>query len=825
MSDEKDINLHIKSMPIKGVMEDSYLAYAMSVIVSRALPDVRDGLKPVHRRILYAMHREGLQHSKSYSKCAGIVGEVLKKYHPHGDTAVYDALVRFAQDWNLRYPLVDGQGNFGSVDGDPAAAYRYTEARMENITEELLSEIDKETVDFVPNFDGKHEEPKVLPARIPQLLLNGTVGIAVGMATSIPPHNLRELSDALVTIIDDPDIEVGKVADIIQGPDFPTGGIIYNPKDIKIAYTTGKGKVVTRAVAKIEEGDRGSFRIIVTELPYQVNKSTLLEKIADLVKSKKIVSVSDLRDESDRDGIRMVIELKKDAYPKKILNQLFKLTPMQSSFHVNMLALVDGIQPRVLNIKEALSYFIEHRVEVVRRRSEYELRRAEERAHILEGFIIALKNLDAVIKLIRASKTREEAHAGLMKKFALTDIQANAILEMRLAALVALERNKIDEEHKEKKKIIAHLKDLLKSPVKIKALIRKELLEIKEKYGDERRTDISKTQIGKFEETDLIPDENVIVSMTNNDYIKRIPIGTYKSQGRGGVGVRGFKAKDEDNISADKIIVTKNHDNILFFTNRGRVFKIKVYEIPQMTRIAKGQSIVNLIQLAPEEHVTGTITVRNFSDDHNFLMVTKGGVVKKTPVNKYQNIRTGGLIAIKLQPNDELRWILLGRPTDNFVIVTAEGKAILAKTSDARPQGRATMGVRGIRLRGDDVVIGADISTGDKDETLLIIGEKGLGKRTSLSQYTLQHRGGMGVKTANVTSKTGKLVYAKLIKASTGDLLISSAKGSVIRLSIKSVKVSGRATQGVKLIRLKAGDRAVGWNAASDWVVLDNARG
>ncbi|MBN2585135.1 DNA gyrase subunit A [Patescibacteria group bacterium] len=803
--EEKDLIGKVMPRILEEEIRQSYLSYAMSVIVARALPDVRDGLKPVHRRVLYAMNEMGLHPTAKYRKSATVVGEVLGKYHPHGDLAAYDTLVRLAQDFSMRYPLVDGQGNFGSVDGDGAAAMRYTEAKMTKMAEEMLADIDHDTVDFMDNYDGTRKEPKVLPAKVPQLLLNGTMGIAVGMATSVPPHNLGELMDAIAHLVDDPGSSSEDLMEYIKGPDFPTGGVIYNPNEIKQAYLTGKGSIVMRAVAEIEETNRG-FRILVTELPYQVNKSTLVEKIADLVKTKKLIGVSDLRDESDRDGIRIVIELKKDAYPKKVLNQLFKQTAMQSSFHVNNLALVDGIQPQVLDLKSTLQYFIDHRRQVVTRRTQYDLAKAQERAHILEGLKIALDNLDAVIKTIKQSATKEEAHANLMKKFKLSEAQSTAILEMRLQALAGLERKKVEDEYKEKKTLIKELKDILASDARIMGIIKTESLELKDKYGDERRTKVMQKTLGQFSEEDLVPNEEVVITITKGGYIKRQPVTAYKAQKRGGKGIIGMTTKDEDQI--DRIQVAKNHDDILFFTNRGRVFRQRVYEIPQASRIAKGSAMVNVIQLGPEEIVTGILTMQKYEPADNFVMITKRGVIKKTEAVKYANIRANGLIAIKLDEGDELKWVSKSRKGDSVVIITREGQAIHFAEVDARLLGRSTRGVRGVRLRPKDEVVAADVAMSGGDYGMLTISEKGLGKRTSLTQYPLQHRGGIGVKTFNVNEKTGKVIGGQLVaRTLNADLIITSKNGQVIRMPLKGVPMLGRITQGVTLMRFKSSDR------------------
>ncbi|RLC37380.1 DNA gyrase subunit A [candidate division Kazan bacterium] len=805
--DEIESNIgKIRDIQIETEMQDSYLSYAMSVIVSRALPDVRDGLKPVHRRILYSMMESGLRHTAKYRKSAEVSGTVIAFYHPHGDVAVYDAMVRLAQPWNMRYPLVDGQGNYGSIDGDPAAANRYTEARMTSIAEEILSDIDKETVDFIDNYSNTKQEPTVLPTRVPQLLLNGTVGIAVGMATNIPPHNLNELMDAIIYLIKNPDATVDDLMEYVKGPDFPTGGVIFNIKDIKAAYETGKGGIVMRGVAEIVE-HKGGHRIIVSELPYQVNKAALIESVANLVKAKKMIGISDLRDESDRDGIRVVIELRKDAYPQKVLNQLFKMTQMQTTFHVNLLALVDkGLQPKVLNLKQALQQFIDHRRDVVTRRTQYELNKAKERAHVLEGFKIALDNIDAVIKTIKKSETKEDAHANLKKKFKLSDIQASAILEMRLQALAGLERKKVEDEYKEKQKLIKELKILLGDPKKIDEVIVKESEEMKEKYGDERKTRVSKGGVGDFTDMDLIPNEEVVVTMTVGGYVKRQPIDDYRTQRRGGKGVIGMTTKEEDQINSIRVV--NNHDDILFFTDRGRVFKRKVFEVPKAGRIAKGTAVVNLIQIAPDELVTAMIGVAEFKEDEDFIMITKNGVIKKTKMAAYRNIRNNGLIAIKLDEKDALKWVRTSAKGDEVMIVTRNGQSIRFNESDARPLGRSTRGVRGIRLKKDDEVVGADVAKRGVPMNLLVISERGLGKQTMVSQYNVQKRGGSGVKTMNVTNKTGKIIGARLVQRKLNtDIIITSTSGQIIRLPLKGISILGRATQGVRVMRLKGNDK------------------
>ncbi|MBU2595488.1 DNA gyrase subunit A [Patescibacteria group bacterium] len=829
---------------VEDEMRQSYLDYAMSVIVSRALPDVRDGLKPVHRRILFTMHQMGLKSSAKFRKCAAIAGTVVANYHPHGDVAVYDSLVRLAQDFSMRYPLINGQGNFGSLDGDPPAAMRYTEAKMKRITSTLLFDINKNTVDFEPNYDATKKEPKVLPSRIPNLLINGTLGIAVGMATNIPPHNLGEVIDAAVYLLAHPTADVDDLMKFVQGPDFPTGANIYDCKEIYEAYATGKGRIVIRSKASIEEGRRGAFRIIVNEIPYQVNKAGILEKIALLVKSKKLKGIADIRDETDRAGVRMVIELKKDAYPRKVLNQLFKFTQLQETFHVNMLALVDGIQPQVLTLKGILSEFIKHRHEVVVRRTKFELLRAEARLHILEGLRIAIDHINEVIATIKKSANREAAKINLVKKFKLSEIQADAILEMRLAQLAALERQQIEDEYKATLKLIKELKALLASEKKIKEVIKQELLEIKEKYADSRRTKVYKKAVDDLGAEDLVPNEPVIVTITKTNYIKRMPIATYKSQGRGGKGVMGMTTKEEDMV--EHILVTFTHNPILFFTNKGRVFETKVYEIPEATRQAKGQAIVNILNISPEERVTAVISLAEESHAKNLLMATKLGTVKKTKAQEYQNIRKSGLMAIGIKDKDELVWVRTTTGVDEVIIVTAKGQSIRFKETNVRPMGRSASGVRGINLKKDDEVVGMDVigaakvvskksattvkalvsekgieeseaeallaevreERKAKNSDLFITTENGYGKRTSLSLYKVQGRGGSGIKTAKVTDKTGKIVSTKIIqRTAQGDLMIISKKGQTIRIPVSGASRLGRDTQGVRLMRLNAGDQ------------------
>jgi len=810
----------VEPLSISDEMNKSYLDYAMSVIVSRALPDVRDGLKPVHRKILYAMWNMGLKSAAKFRKSATVVGEVLGKYHPHSDTAVYDSMVRMAQDFSMRYPLVRGQGNFGSMDGDNAAAMRYTEAKMAAIAEELMNDIEKNTVDFVPNFDGSQKEPKVLPAKLPNLLINGTMGIAVGMATNIPPHNLRELVDAVNHLVDNPEATTEDLMQFVKGPDFPTGGIIYNSNDIQQTYSTGKGGIICRGVADIVEEKQGAFTIVITEIPYQVNKAVLVEKIADLVKNKKLEGIKDLRDESDKEGVRIVIELKRDAYPKKILNSLFKHTQLQETFHVNMLALVDGLQPKVLTLKMVLEEYIKHREEVITKRTQFDLDRARDRAHILEGLTIALSNIDAVIKTIKASRDREEARVNLMKKFKLTDKQAVAILEMKLATLANLERLKIENELKEKRKLIKDLEEILKSKTMIKKILKEEITALALKFGDDRRTKVLAHGVKEFSTEDLVPNEEAVVFMTRDGYIKRNPPDTFKVQGRGGKGVIGLTTKEEDMV--EFMFMTLTHSDILFFTTRGRVFQLKAYEIPQATRTAKGQAIVNFLQLGNNEKVTSILPLDKVGANKYLFFATEKGLVKKVEIDAFNNVRRSGLIAIKIKEDDKLIWTKPTNGSDHIQLITAKGQAIRFKETNVRDMGRAAAGVRGIRLRSDDRVVGMGVIKMDKEiekhSQVLSIMENGFGKRTPLHLYKVQGRGGSGIKTAKVTPKTGKLMNAFIINTEMmqdKDLIIISEKGQVIRLPFKSVNQAGRDTQGVHLMRFKeAGDKV----ACVTWV-------
>ncbi len=827
----------VELTPIIDEMKRSYLDYAMSVIVSRALPDVRDGLKPVHRRIIYAMSQQNLHHTSRYQKSAAVVGEVLKNYHPHGDVPVYDAMVRMAQDFSMRYMLVDGQGNFGSVDGDSPAAMRYTEARLSAIADELLRDIHKDTVDFIDNYSGTTQEPVVLPSVIPNLLLNGASGIAVGMATQIPPHNLGELTNALVYMIEHPskpdaqqaaqpettenataleadnptpkfqsDATVEDLMNFVKGPDFPTGGSIYDSSEILNAYATGKGRIVMRAKAEIEEAKNGRFDIIITELPYQVNKANLVMRIAELHKEKKVEGIADLRDESDRRGMRVVIELKRDAKPQSTLNNLFKHTAMQSVFNVNTVALVDGV-PHLLTLKHILEEFITHRQIVIRRRSEFELSEARAREHILEGLKIAVDNIDAVIETIKKSKDADEAKTNLMAKFKLTEIQAQAILDMQLRRLAALERQKIEDELKMVRELIAYLEDLLAHPEKILKVIKDELIKIKEKYGDERKTRVYKQKVGEFSEEDLIADEATIVTITEGGYIKRQAPSTFRMQNRGGKGVSGITTKEEDAVS--HIFYTKTLDNILFFTDKGRVFQMKVWEIPEASRIAKGQAIVNLINVEQGEKITAILTIRKKDPAKYLFMCTKQGNIKKTLIEEYASIRKNGLISIKLDSGDTLGWVMPTSGEDDLIIVSKGGQSIRFAEKDVRPTHRDTSGVRGIKLGKEDTVVSLSKITDPKTDQLLVVMANGLGKKTLVSGWSKQGRGGMGVKAAQVTAKTGSIVTAKLAALDFDTLVMTSNKGQLIKLNLKDVPTLQRQTQGVILMRMREGENVV----------------
>lgn len=788
---------------IENEMKTSYIDYAMSVIVARALPDVRDGLKPVHRRILYAMHEDGITSDKAYRKCANTVGSVLGRYHPHGDSSVYDAMVRMAQDFSLRYMLIDGHGNFGSIDGDGAAAMRYTEARMAKISNYMLEDIEKNTVRFMPNYDDRLQEPTVLPARIPALLVNGSNGIAVGMATNIPPHNLTEVVNGIIKVIEEDNVTDEDLMQIIKGPDFPTGGMILGREGIKQAYTTGRGKITVRAEAEIEEMSGNKQRIVVSSLPYQVNKARLIENISHLVRDKRIEGISDLRDESDRnDRVRIVIELKRDANAQVVLNQLYKNTQMQDTFGAIILALVNG-EPKVLTLKQCIEYYLEHRKEVVTRRTKFELDKAEARAHILEGLKIALDNIDEVINIIRSSY--DDPKEKLMKRFGFTDIQAQAILDMRLKTLSGLQREKIEDEYNELMKLIAHLKEILGSEKLIFDIIKEELIEIKEKFGDERKTKIVAAE-GEFEVEDLIKEEQTVIALTHFGYVKRMPLDTYKSQRRGGKGITGIATREEDFVK--QIFTASTHDMILFFSNKGKVYKLKGYEIPEAGRTAKGTAIVNLLSLDNGEKISAVIPIQNFIDGKYLLMATKKGLIKKTALKEYDSTRKTGLQGITLKEDDELISVKLTDGQDNIVLVTREGMCITFDEKDVRPIGRVSQGVIGIKLDKEDYVIGMESIIVGSKETLLAITENGFGKRTELDEYRVQTRGGKGVITYKITPKTGKIVGIKIANEEE-DVMLITDKGIIIRLSIKEVSVLGRSTQGVTLMRTNDGGKVV----------------
>ena len=789
---------------IEAEMKTAYIDYAMSVIVSRALPDVRDGLKPVHRRILYTMYEDGLTSDKPYRKSATTVGDVLGRYHPHGDSSVYDAMVRMAQPFSLRYPLVDGHGNFGSIDGDGAAAYRYTEARMSKIAELMLTDIEKNTVDFMPNFDDRLQEPTVLPAKIPTLLINGSSGIAVGMATNIPPHNLTEVINGIIKIIDDDNVTDEQLMQIIKGPDFPTGGVILGRDAIKQAYTTGKGKITVRAEAEIEEMSNGRQKIIVTSLPYQVNKAKLIENIANLVREKRIEGISELRDESDRENaVRIHIGLKKDANAKVVLNQLYKNTQMQDTFGIIMLALVDN-EPKILTLRQCLDYYIDHRKNVILRRTKFELDKALARAHILEGLKIALDNIDEVINIIRNSY--DDAKERLMERFGLSDIQAQAILDMRLKTLSGLQREKIEEEYNELMKLIAHLREILGSETLVFQIIKEELLEVKEKYGDERLTKIVAAE-GEFNEEDLIKEEQMVVALTHFGYIKRMPIDTYKSQRRGGKGIAGMSTREEDFVK--EIFTTSTHDTVLFFSNKGKLYRLRGYEIPEAGRTAKGTAIVNLLSLDSGEKITAIIPISNFDEGKYLLMATRNGLIKKTPLKEYDSSRKTGLLAINLKDEDELIDVRMTDGEDNIVLVTSKGMSITFDEKDVRPVGRSAQGVLGIRLDEDDFVIGMEsVLANDKKATLLAITENGFGKRTELDEYRVQNRGGRGVITYKITTKTGNIVGIR-IATEDEDVMLITNSGTIIRLKVADISILGRATQGVTLMRTNGDEKVV----------------
>lgn len=793
----------VEELTVENVMEDSFLRYSMSVLIDRALPDVRDGLKPVNRRILYAMNKNGWKAPHATVKSARIVGEVMGKYHPHGDSSIYESMVNLAQPWKMRYTLVEGQGNFGSMDGDEAAASRYTEARMDKVGAELLSDIEKNTVDFRDNFDGTEQEPVVLPAAVPNILLNGQMGIAVGMATNIPPHNLGEVVDATVAQIENPDITLEELMKHVKGPDFPTGAEVYGGAPMKQAYATGRGSVTIRAVANIEERKNGRFNIVITEVPYGMSKEGFVEKVRDLVLAKKLDHIADARDESARGKIRVVVELKKDAFPKKILNQLYKLTGLQTTFHYNVLALVDGIQPKVMGLKEILAEFIKHRQKVIRRRTEFDLNKAKERAHILEGLKIALDHIDEVIKTIRESY--DDADKRLMERFGLSEVQAAAILAMQLRRLQGLERDKIENELKELHELIAKLEGILASEEAILNVVKEELLAMKEKYGDKRRSKIINHELGKFAEEDLIPDEDSVVLLTAQGYVKRVLQNDFKKQNRGGKGRRGMTTKEEDVI--DTIITASSHDYLLFFTNQGRIFRIKAYEIPQSSLVAKGTASVNLLNLHPEEKITSVIKQGDEAGEDGYLfMATAKGTIKKTSLKDYANIRTNGLITIKLDDGDELRWVR-GTTGDNDIIIsTSAGQAVRFNEKDVRPMGRSARGVRGVRLRPNDTVVGMDVVSDPKSQKLIVISTKGYGKMTAATNFPPHKRGGVGVKVAAVTAKTGPIAAVHTLDPEALEIIMMSTGGQAIRVAVKDIPTLGRATQGVRVMRLNEGD-------------------
>ncbi|HWJ76723.1 MAG TPA: DNA gyrase subunit A [Niallia sp.] len=789
-------NSQIKDRNISKEMRDSFLDYAMSVIVSRALPDVRDGLKPVHRRILYAMHDLGMHSDKPFKKSARIVGEVIGKYHPHGDSAVYETMVRMAQDFNYRYMLVDGHGNFGSVDGDSAAAMRYTEARMSKIAMELLRDINKDTIDYKPNFDGEEKEPVVMPSRFPNLLVNGTSGIAVGMATNIPPHQLGEIIDGVLAVSKNEDITIPELMEIIPGPDFPTYGMIVGRSGIRKAYETGRGSIILRARVEIEVKPSGKEVIIIKEIPYQVNKARLVERIAELVRDKKIDGITDLRDESDRKGMRIVIEVRKDANANVLLNNLYKHTAMQTSFGINLLALVDG-QPKVLSLKQCLSHYLDHQKVIIRRRTEFELRKAEARAHILEGLRIALDNLDAVISLIRSSRTTDIAREGLMKNFNLSEKQAQAILDMRLQRLTGLEREKIEEEYQELVKLIAELRAILADEEKILEIIREELLELKERFNDTRRTEIVAGGIENIEDEDLIPQENIIITLTHNGYIKRLPASTYRSQKRGGRGIQGMGTNEDDFV--EQLSSTSTHDTILFFTNKGKVYRLKGYEIPEFSRTAKGIPIINLLGIEKDDRINAIIPVSDFVDDWFLFFTTKEGISKRSPLSSFSHIRNNGLIAVNLREGDELISVRLTDGTKEIIIGTKKGLLIRFPETDVRSMGRTATGVKGITLSEDDEVVGMEVLENDRE--ILVVTKYGYGKRTPADEYRVQGRGGKGIRTCNITDKNGDLVSMRAVTGEE-DLMIITTGGVIIRMDVADISSMGRSTQGVKLIKL-----------------------
>ena len=793
----------VEELTVEGVMENSFLRYSMSVLIDRALPDVRDGLKPVNRRILYAMEKNGWKAPHATVKSARIVGEVMGKYHPHGDSSIYDAMVNLAQSWKMRYTLVEGQGNFGSMDGDEPAASRYTEARMDKVGSELLSDIDKNTVDFRDNFDGTEKEPVVLPSALPNILLNGQMGIAVGMATNIPPHNLREVVDATVAQIDNPDITLDELMQYVKGPDFPTGAEVYGGEPMRRAYETGRGSVTIRAVANIEERKNGRFNIVITEVPYGMSKEGFVDKVRELVLAKKLDHIADARDESARGKIRIVVELKKDAFPKKILNQLYKMTGLQTTFHYNVLALVDGIQPKVMGLKEILAEFIKHRQKVIRRRTEFDLNKAKERAHILEGLKIALDHIDEVIKTIRESY--DDADKRLMERFGLSEVQAAAILAMQLRRLQGLERDKIENELKELHELIKKLEAILADENEVLRVVKEELIAARDKFGDDRRSKIINHELGKFVEEDLIPDEESVVLLTAQGYVKRVLQSDFKKQNRGGKGRRGMTTKEEDVI--DTIITANSHDFLLFFTSQGRVFRIKAYEIPQSSLIAKGTAAVNLLSMHPDEKITAVIKQGSEAGENGFLfMATTKGTIKKTALKDYENIRTNGLITIKLDDGDELRWVRGTTGENDIIISTSAGQAVRFNEKEVRPMGRAARGVRGVRLRPNDAVVGMDVVSDPDNQKLIVMATKGYGKMTAATNFPPHKRGGVGVKVAAVTAKTGPIAAVHTLDPAAKEIIMMSTSGQAIRVAVKDIPTLGRATQGVRVMKLNDGD-------------------
>jgi len=794
---------------IETEVQQSYLDYAMSVIVSRALPDVRDGLKPVHRRILYAMYEDGLFHNSKFRKSANVVGLTLAKYHPHGDLAVYDALVRMAQSFSLRYPLVEGQGNFGSLDGDPPAAQRYTECRLSQIGEELLRDINKETVDFIPNYDQTRKEPVVLPSPLPNLLLNGSVGIAVGMATNIPPHNLTEVCDALLYLISHPNASTEEVMQFIKGPDFPTGGIVYGKEDILLAYSQGKGPILMRGKAEIQELKNQRYQIVITEIPYQVSKSDLLREFAKLVEEKKVEGIKDIRDESDREGLRIVLDLRPGVVPQKILNSLYKFSSLEKVFYLNMLALVDGIQPKILSLVEVLQLYLNHKRDVVIRRTKYDLRVSKEREHILEGLSIAQRNIDAVIALIKKSENREDAKNKLMKRFKLTEIQANAILEIRLQSLAKLEREKIEIELKQIRAKIKELSEILASEKRLKEVIKKEIEEVKEKYGDERKTKIVDSKPGKISETDLIPKEETLIILTNDGYIKRQSPMTYKSQKRGGRGISALEIAPEDFVHS--FILANTLDKLLFFTDKGLAFQTNVYEIPEGQRASKGKSILNFLEISAQEKILTLIPYGKDKENENtyFVMVTKNGLIKKVPIEEFKNIRRSGLIAIKLEKDDILKGVKIIEKGDEIILFTRKGKSILFKEKDLREMSRMAIGVRAMKLAKDDEISAIEIISNNKDSQILLITENGFGKRVKIKDFRLQKRGGSGIKAINIKEKTGYLVFAKVLDKEEKEVFVISKDGQVIKIDLNTIPVASRQAVGVRLMKLKENDKVV----------------